>query len=95
MINPPYFVLPVKYRFLPICRYLQNNDFYSGWLMPRTATLISKDKSGAYYYLPRSVESFLSPQQLGIMARDNGFVRWSFHPMTLGVVTITKALAPA
>lgn len=70
------------------------NDFYSGWLMPRTATLISKDKSGAYYYLPRSVESFLSPRELGIMARDNGFVRWSFHPMTLGVVTITKALAP-
>jgi demethylmenaquinone methyltransferase/2-methoxy-6-polyprenyl-1,4-benzoquinol methylase len=71
------------------------NDFYSGWLMPRTATLISGDKSGAYYYLPKSVESFISPEQLGSMARGAGFGGVLYTPMTFGVVTITRATVPA
>ncbi len=71
------------------------NDFYSGWLMPRTATLISGDTSGAYYYLPRSVESFISPEQLGAMATEAKFGTVSFTPMTFGVVTITRATVPA
>ena len=70
------------------------NDFYSGWLMPRTATLISGDRSGAYYYLPRSVESFIGPDRLGDMAREAGFEGVSHTPMTFGVVTITRAVAP-
>lgn len=70
------------------------NDFYCGWLMPRTATLISGDKSGAYYYLPKSVESFIGPEQLGAMARDAGFADVSHTPMTFGTVTITKAVVP-
>jgi demethylmenaquinone methyltransferase/2-methoxy-6-polyprenyl-1,4-benzoquinol methylase len=77
----------------PIVRAI--NDFYSGWLMPRTATLISGDTTGAYYYLPRSVESFLSPEQLGRMALDAGFVGVAFTPMTCGIVTITRAVVPA
>ncbi len=71
------------------------NDFYCGWLMPRTATLISGDTSGAYYYLPKSVESFISPEQLGTMATDAGFVDVRYTPMTFGTVTITKAMVPA
>jgi len=77
----------------PIVR--AGNDFYCGWLMPRTATLISGDRSGAYYYLPKSVESFVGPEQLGSMARDAGFVEVSHTPMTFGTVTITKAMVPA
>jgi demethylmenaquinone methyltransferase / 2-methoxy-6-polyprenyl-1,4-benzoquinol methylase len=34
------------------------NDFYCGSVMPRTATWISGDKSGAYKYLPKSVSTF-------------------------------------
>jgi demethylmenaquinone methyltransferase/2-methoxy-6-polyprenyl-1,4-benzoquinol methylase len=77
----------------PIIR--AGNDFYCGWLMPRTATLISKDKSGAYFYLPKSVESFIGPEQLGAMANDAGFVDVSYTPMTFGTVTITKAKVPS
>ena len=76
----------------PIIR--AGNDFYCGWLMPRTATLISKDRSGAYFYLPKSVESFIGPEHLGAMAHDVGFMDVSYTPMTFGTVTITKALTP-
>jgi len=40
------------------------NDFYCNVIMPRTATLISRDKSGAYKYLPRSVETFLTKEEM-------------------------------
>lgn len=44
------------------------HDFYTKVVMPRTATWISGDKTGAYRYLPRSVETFLTRAQvLGLM----------------------------
>jgi demethylmenaquinone methyltransferase/2-methoxy-6-polyprenyl-1,4-benzoquinol methylase len=35
-------------------------NFYFKHIMPRTATLIARDKSGAYKYLPRSVNTFIN-----------------------------------
>ena len=35
-------------------------NFYFKHIMPRTAALIARDRSGAYKYLPRSVRTFLS-----------------------------------
>ena len=44
------------------------HDFYTKVVMPRTATWISRDRSGAYRYLPRSVETFLDRRTiLGLM----------------------------
>lgn len=61
------------------------NDFYSGWVMPRTATLISGDRSGAYKYLPKSVESFMSrPELLGLMA-EHGFEGARADTLTFGI----------
>ena len=37
--------------------------------MPRTATLIARDTSGAYRYLPKSVETFLTSEQLAEQAK--------------------------
>lgn len=44
------------------------HDFYTKVVMPRTATWISGDRSGAYQYLPRSVETFLTRDRVvGLM----------------------------
>src|SRR5208283_499034 len=34
-------------------------NFYFRKVLPRTATMISRDKSGAYKYLPESVNTFI------------------------------------
>src|SRR5256885_1284669 len=49
------------------------NDLYCGWVMPRTATMISGDKSGAYKYLPRSVGTFMSRRELCGVIAATGF----------------------
>lgn len=61
------------------------NDWYCGWLMPRTATLVSGDKSGAYKYLPRSVGTFMSREELmGLMATV-GCTGVTSTPLSLGI----------
>lgn len=61
------------------------NDVYCGVIMPRTATLLSGDRSGAYYYLPRSVQTFLTREAMrGAMERA-GFERVREKGLTLGV----------
>lgn len=61
------------------------NDMYCGWLMPRSATLISGDRSGAYKYLPRSVGSFMSRRELLEALRDAGFVQTTARGLTMGI----------
>jgi demethylmenaquinone methyltransferase / 2-methoxy-6-polyprenyl-1,4-benzoquinol methylase len=61
------------------------NKLYTGVIMPRTATLISGDKSGAYHYLPRSVETFMERDTMAQAMRDAGFASCTYKPMTLGV----------
>jgi len=67
----------------PIIRL--GNRVYCKWIMPFTATLISRDRSGAYYYLPRSVETFLSPTTLCELLRNAGFAEPVMKPLTFGV----------
>lgn len=67
------------------------NCWYSGWLMPRTATLISGDRSGAYRYLPKSVESFMSREAMIAAITDAGFVGVSARPLTMGICTCYRA----
>ncbi len=61
--------------------------FYCGWLMPRTAALIARDRSGAYRYLPRSVSSFADASQLTRMIAAAGFTDAKAHALTMGVAT--------
>jgi ubiquinone/menaquinone biosynthesis C-methylase UbiE len=60
--------------------------------MPVAATLISRDRSGAYRYLPRSVVSFLSAEQMRSQLRRAGFARTEVTPLTMGIVTVYVAL---
>ena len=60
-------------------------NFYFRQILPRTATLISGDKTGAYKYLPESVNTFIGREQMMTMMRDAGFVDVQQFPMTVGV----------
>ncbi len=46
---------------------------YTNHVMPLTATLLSGDRSGAYRYLPRSMETFLDHTRLGQAMVAAGF----------------------
>lgn len=60
-------------------------NFYFRQVLPRTATLISGDKTGAYKYLPESVNTFIGREQMMGMMRGAGFAEVEQHPMTFGV----------
>lgn len=68
--------------FAPV-RWL--NDLYCGWVMPRTATLISGDRSGAYRYLPASVGTFMSRGAMREAIERAGFSRVRDAGLTLGI----------
>lgn len=66
-------------------------QFYFRRILPRVATMISGDRSGAYHYLPASVSSFVD---VGGMARAlavAGFDRVEQHRLTGGIVTVSVA----
>jgi demethylmenaquinone methyltransferase/2-methoxy-6-polyprenyl-1,4-benzoquinol methylase len=67
----------------PILRGLYN--FYFRQVLPRTATLISGDKTGAYKYLPESVNTFIGREQMMSMMTTAGFSKVEQFPMTFGV----------
>jgi demethylmenaquinone methyltransferase/2-methoxy-6-polyprenyl-1,4-benzoquinol methylase len=69
-------------RFAPVRWF---NDFYCGWIMPRTATLLSGDRSGAYKYLPKSVGTFMTREQLSDVMRASGFKDVTSVGLTLGI----------
>jgi demethylmenaquinone methyltransferase/2-methoxy-6-polyprenyl-1,4-benzoquinol methylase len=70
------------------------SDLYTGWIMPRTATLISRDKSGAYRYLPKSVEGFMNRDELGRLIESSGFERWTARGLSLGICVCHVAFVP-
>jgi len=67
----------------PVLRGMYN--FYFRQILPRTATLISGDKSGAYKYLPESVNTFIGREQMQGMMTAAGFTDVTQHSMTFGV----------
>jgi demethylmenaquinone methyltransferase/2-methoxy-6-polyprenyl-1,4-benzoquinol methylase len=60
-------------------------NFYFRHVLPRTATWISGDKTGAYKYLPESVNTFIGRDEMMRMMRDAGFADVQQFPMTFGV----------
>jgi demethylmenaquinone methyltransferase/2-methoxy-6-polyprenyl-1,4-benzoquinol methylase len=67
----------------PLLRGLYN--FYFRKILPRTATWISRDKTGAYKYLPESVNTFITRERMSEMMRAAGFAQVEQFPMTFGV----------
>ncbi len=60
-------------------------DVYCARLMPRTATLLSGDRTGAYRYLPKSVGSFMSRTRMLAALEAVGFVRPRAIALTFGI----------
>jgi len=65
------------------------NRVYTHHVMPWTASLIARDRSGAYRYLPRSVETFLDRDRLRSAMVQAGFERVEQHPLTFGTCVVS------
>jgi len=76
----------------PLIRW--GNAIYCKRIMPMTATLIARDRSGAYKYLPRSIETFLDTEQMRAAIEAAGFTSVRARPMTFGVCTAHLAQHP-
>ena len=74
----------------PILRGLYN--FYFRKILPKTATLISGDKTGAYKYLPESVNTFIGREQMMGMMQTAGFGAVAQHAMTFGVCVCYRGI---
>ncbi|MGD1915016.1 MAG: bifunctional demethylmenaquinone methyltransferase/2-methoxy-6-polyprenyl-1,4-benzoquinol methylase UbiE [Phycisphaerales bacterium] len=61
------------------------HDLYTKVIMPRTATWISRDRSGAYRYLPRSVQTFLSRERILDLMRQTGLEEVSAKSLSGGI----------
>lgn len=59
--------------------------FYFRHIMPRTAAFIARDKSGAYKYLPRSVQTFLTREGMVGMYAAAGLRDVSQRALTFGI----------
>jgi demethylmenaquinone methyltransferase/2-methoxy-6-polyprenyl-1,4-benzoquinol methylase len=65
---------------------------YTERIMPITATLVARDRSGAYRYLPRSVDTFLSPEGVASAAEAAGFRQVRTVRLTMGTCAVTTAV---
>jgi demethylmenaquinone methyltransferase/2-methoxy-6-polyprenyl-1,4-benzoquinol methylase len=74
----------------PLLRGLYN--FYFRKILPRTATLISGDRTGAYKYLPESVNTFISRQTMSDMMTQAGFNSVEQFPLTFGVCVCYRGI---
>ena len=73
----------------PVLRHLYL--CYATRLMPMLAAWISRDHTGAYRYLPRSVLSFPGSKMIASRLQAAGFSRVSVHPLSWGIVAIHVA----
>ena len=67
----------------PIIRFFDR--VYREKIMPITASLIARDKSGAYKYLPKSVDTFIDRAGMVEMMQTVGFTDPVIQPLTFGV----------
>jgi demethylmenaquinone methyltransferase/2-methoxy-6-polyprenyl-1,4-benzoquinol methylase len=70
------------------------NGVYCARVMPRTATLISGDTTGAYKYLPASVGSFWTLPQMREAIEKAGFTDVSIRSMSMGICACCRAIRP-
>lgn len=68
------------------------NDVYCARIMPRTATWLARDRSGAYRYLPASVGTFMEPAELENRMSRAGFVDVSSRPLSFGICRLYRGV---
>lgn len=69
-------------------------NFYFRHIMPRTAALIARDRSGAYRYLPKSVNTFITRGQMLEMMENAGLRDTSHQALTLGIAVVYRGVKP-
>lgn len=67
------------------------NRLYTHRIMPWTASLLARDRSGAYRYLPRSVETFLDRDRLRAAMLASGFSAVEQKALTFGTCVVSCA----
>ena len=67
-------------------------QFYFNHVLPRTAALVARDRSGAYQYLPRSVHTFLDRNAMLQMIGEAGFQSPTATPLTMGIAVVYRAV---
>ena len=63
-------------------------------VMPRTAALIAGDRTGAYRYLPRSVDTFIDRGRIVAMLEAAGFADVTVRPLTFGIAVVYRGVKP-
>ena len=71
---------------------LAGYNFYFRHIMPRTATWIARDKSGAYKYLPQSVNTFIGREQMREMFDGCGFTDFTQKVLTCGIALVYRGI---
>jgi demethylmenaquinone methyltransferase / 2-methoxy-6-polyprenyl-1,4-benzoquinol methylase len=74
----------------PLLRALYN--FYFKQILPRTATWISGDKTGAYKYLPQSVNTFIGRETMMKMLAEAGFQNVTQKTLTFGICVFYRGI---
>jgi demethylmenaquinone methyltransferase/2-methoxy-6-polyprenyl-1,4-benzoquinol methylase len=67
-------------------------NFYFRRILPRTATWISGDKTGAYRYLPESVNTFITREALQERMAQAGFAALEARALTMGICVCYKGV---
>ncbi len=65
-------------------------NWYTFKVMPVIAMKVMKNAE-PYVYLPRSIESFPSPEAFSSLITACGYADVTVHPMTMGIATVTRA----
>lgn len=71
------------------------NDLYCRRIMPTTATWISGDRTGAYRYLPKSVQTFMNPESLRNLMTEAGFAGARDWALSMGICRCYRAFVPS
>ncbi len=67
-------------------------DWYSFRLLPWIGTMVARDSTGVYEYLPASIRNFPDQQRLCEMLSEVGFQTVEYHNLTGGIVAIHVAV---
>ncbi len=65
---------------------------YFHHVLPHTASWIAGDRTGAYRYLPQSVNTFMSRKQMIAALSEAGFTDATSRPLTLGIAALYRAM---
>lgn len=66
-------------------------DWYSFRLLPCIGTLVARDRTGVYQYLPASIRTFPEQERLSQLLRETGFREVRYKNLSGGIVAIHVA----